>query len=404
MRKSSFYLLLAVLAFLIVCGRYVLGQRPAVGGGGGGIAGSLSTNGTNGQILASNGVGGFGTPYSVTTSGASSSIPEIDGSGKLTAPLFVGNPGVSTDQWEIDGRTTFGLGIPIFKPVTANTQGAIDITPNGTPNNYSADLGVSWIDTCNTDVGHTGTNFECLRLSMQKPGSGAYASLTTAASGTGSVRPLILQQNGGPLGIGPSTNTYTYPLDIQNTGLAGTYQAQIKSTATGSTAVMDVHLAQADSSCAGDYGIGGNTFNVTQLRNALFIGTESNCHTLILANGTVVVGDFGPSGFAAMGYSSNSTNVVSFSTTPNFDFSKGNTQEITLTGNVTSWTVSNIPSGGHLEFIICQDGTGSRTFSSPPASVHGFMTIGSTLSRCSSQTFTTDATNIYATSTGVINQ
>jgi hypothetical protein len=97
-------------------------------------------------------------------------------------------------------------------------------------------------------------------------------------------------------------------------------------------------------------------------------------------------------------------NTVTFSATPTFDASLGNTQKITLTGNVTSSTLSNATTGQQLDFLICQDGTGSRTFVWP-TNVLGGMTIGSTLSKCRAQSFRYDGTltNAYALSAGVTN-
>ena len=95
-------------------------------------------------------------------------------------------------------------------------------------------------------------------------------------------------------------------------------------------------------------------------------------------------------------------NVVTFSATPTFDAALGNTQKITLTGNVTSSTLSNATAGETVNFIICQDATGSRTFVWP-TNVLGGMTIGATLSKCSAQNFIFDGTNAYALSAGVTN-
>lgn len=151
--------------------------------------------------------------------------------------------------------------------------------------------------------------------------------------------------------------------------------------------------------------------------NAFPLGNSENNEIVIGANavghgtGTTTVGSTATTDtyiaagrFRVPGTVINGTNTVTFSATPNFDFSLGNTQIITLTGSVTGWTVSNIPSGGHVEFVICQDMTGSRTFANGPASVHGFMTIGSELSKCSAQTFAVNGSAVYATSLGVINE
>jgi hypothetical protein len=97
-------------------------------------------------------------------------------------------------------------------------------------------------------------------------------------------------------------------------------------------------------------------------------------------------------------------NAVTFSATPTFTFGAGaNTFKITLTGNVTSSTVASSSAGQPATWVICQDGTGSRTFAWP-ANFFGAITIGTTASKCNTQSFTTDGTNFYASSLGVINQ
>jgi hypothetical protein len=88
-------------------------------------------------------------------------------------------------------------------------------------------------------------------------------------------------------------------------------------------------------------------------------------------------------------------NAVAFSTTPAFDFSKGDTQMIILTANVSSSTLVNASAGQRLLFIICQDAVGGRTFAWP-ASVKGGGTIGSTASKCSVQDFVWDGSSARA--------
>lgn len=95
-------------------------------------------------------------------------------------------------------------------------------------------------------------------------------------------------------------------------------------------------------------------------------------------------------------------NTVTFSSTPTFDAKLGNTQKITLTGNVTSSTLANATAGEQIHFLICQDGTGNRTFAWP-SNIKGGMTIGSTASMCSAQNFIFDGTNAYALSGGAVN-
>jgi hypothetical protein len=89
-------------------------------------------------------------------------------------------------------------------------------------------------------------------------------------------------------------------------------------------------------------------------------------------------------------------NVVTFSATPTFDASLGNTQKITLTDNVTSSTLSNASTGQTINFIICQDATGGRTFVWPTNVLFpsGASTaIGATASKCSTLLTVFDGTN-----------
>jgi len=89
--------------------------------------------------------------------------------------------------------------------------------------------------------------------------------------------------------------------------------------------------------------------------------------------------------------------VVTFSATPVFDCSKGLKFEITLTGNVTSSTLTNVPNGASLTFMIKQDGTGGRTFV-PPGSLP-IDTIDPTANAASIQSFEVSSTGVirYAT-------
>lgn len=146
---------------------------------------------------------------------------------------------------------------------------------------------------------------------------------------------------------------------------------------------------------------------------AVFIGfqagaSETACNKLYVdvtntAN-PMLKGDFSVRTLQVNSQFSTPVNTVTFSTTPVFNMNLGD-PTITLTGNVTSFTVTNVVAGQKVNIQICQDGTGSRTISGIPGNIHGFFTIGSTLSTCSVQSFESfDGTNLYATSTGVINE
>lgn len=60
--------------------------------------------------------------------------------------------------------------------------------------------------------------------------------------------------------------------------------------------------------------------------------------------------------------------VVTFTATPTFDLDDGNVQEMILTSNVTSLTLSNKLDAGNYLIYLIQDGTGGHTIPTPDSS------------------------------------
>ena len=81
--------------------------------------------------------------------------------------------------------------------------------------------------------------------------------------------------------------------------------------------------------------------------------------------------------------------AVAFSATPTFNALVASTFTMTLTGNVTSSTVTNPTTGQKITFILTQDGTGGRTFAWP-ANFHGTSLIGPEANSVSVQEFQYD--------------
>jgi hypothetical protein len=85
------------------------------------------------------------------------------------------------------------------------------------------------------------------------------------------------------------------------------------------------------------------------------------------------------------------------------DFANGTQQKVTLTGNVTSLTLSNPLAGGNYILFIKQDATGSRTVTWP-ASVKWSGGVAPTLTTTASRTdivhLLYDGTNYYGTAVG----
>ena len=89
--------------------------------------------------------------------------------------------------------------------------------------------------------------------------------------------------------------------------------------------------------------------------------------------------------------------------TATFDASKSSHFTLTLTGNVTSSSLSGLTPGQVVTFVISQDATGGRTFAWPAYfngnlsyTVRGAGTIGAVANKASSQRFLFDGTTLWA--------
>lgn len=91
--------------------------------------------------------------------------------------------------------------------------------------------------------------------------------------------------------------------------------------------------------------------------------------------------------------------ATAFTATPVFDASAGSSFTITLTGAVTSSSVTNPTAGQTITFIITQDGSGSHAFAFP-ANFKGATVIDSAANHVSVQSFIWDGSAWRATSIG----
>jgi predicted aconitase with swiveling domain len=85
-------------------------------------------------------------------------------------------------------------------------------------------------------------------------------------------------------------------------------------------------------------------------------------------------------------------NAMAFNATPTFAAATNSIFTMTLTGNVTASTITGSSSGQIIEFSLCQDGTGGRTFAWP-ASFLRPPTIASGANACTDASFFYDGTN-----------
>jgi hypothetical protein len=99
-----------------------------------------------------------------------------------------------------------------------------------------------------------------------------------------------------------------------------------------------------------------------------------------------------------------SSETVTFSATPTFSIAT-RASIIALSGNITSFTLAAGADGQEKTLEFCQNATGGYAVAGP-SNVHGFFTVGTAASKCSSQHFTyTVAQSAWlADSPGVVNE
>lgn len=109
----------------------------------------------------------------------------------------------SAESFVETSRVGVGFPVPYFTPTTNTTTIALDLFPKGSPSNFTTTTGVAWVDVCSTDIIADGSNYECLRLGKFTSGGSTLSSghVSTAAGGTGVVRNLYLNLNGGQVTI-----------------------------------------------------------------------------------------------------------------------------------------------------------------------------------------------------------
>jgi hypothetical protein len=214
----------------------------------------------------------------------------------------------------------------------------------------------------------------------------------------------------------PTTETFSTGATIPTSTIA---------SATAMTIYGDVG-AGALGNITNDYGLfveGSTTGNIASTTNSYGLAVQANGNAVNnyaaeFLGGNVGIGTTSPGTlFSIQSIANFATNAISFLTglivkgpitskeivqsysgTPTFDWSQTNQYEMTLTGNLSSVTFSNMTPGQGIRLILCEDGTGGRTVTGWTAGVlwpsAGVPTQTTTANKCDVYPFTvTSATS-----------
>ncbi len=319
-------------------------------------------------LISSSGGGGGGT---VTTTGSPAS-------GELTK--FSGATSITNGNLTGDVTTTDTLATTLAT-VNSNAGSFGDATHVG-----QFTVNAKGLITAAASVAITGT------------GTGAFSAIT---SGTNTTAAMIVSSGASLTYGGTGVNDANKILGTTLTGLTGMIKMASgipsvatsgtdyvgRTTATTYTAGAKQTVSQSASTAGLNLGALSTDPSIPAQGDVWYNGGSlkyrSSAATVVIGGGTAAY------------------TTVSYSATPGFVASSTTSDAwiITLTGNVTSSTLSSATTGEILTFNICQDGTGSRTFVFP-VNVLNAGTIDSTASSCSHQTFVFDGT--FAQAIGVM--
>lgn len=189
------------------------------------------------------------------------------------------NPGATAaEEFQMTGRVAIGIPVPYYTPTTNNTAIAFDIYPKGTPANFNATTGTAWIDTCSNDVGADNPNYECIRVGKFKTAAG---QLSMVAGGSGVIRSLGIQIQGGNVGIGTTVPVRALSIDQSSAPSLGFSVSGVEKGIMGSASASNQFFTGAVAGDTGIRALTGNLFlgaNTTTTNPAVTItqGTPGN--------------------------------------------------------------------------------------------------------------------------------
>jgi hypothetical protein len=177
-------------------------------------------------------------------------------------------------------------------------------------------------------------------------------------------------------------NNYSIPTDFKGTGfLIARVVLRYQTAASGTLTEVLTEDLRGSGAVGGGTGGGGTdfsdaTFNIfnssdpTKILQFLLSNiTTGTTRTLTIPDisGLLAVAGMTDS-FLFGGQAHGGSHEESFSANASFNLNNGNSQEMTLTGNLSSLSLTNKENGGYYKIYLVQDATGGRTIPTPDSS------------------------------------
>jgi len=338
--------------------------------------------------------------------------------------------GLTATSLSLGGSTS---GNTVLKaPAVAGTNTAFTLPPNTGTSGYVLQTdgsgNTSWVAqsggggsfTAGGDLGGTSTSQQVL-YAGKAAGNVDYLQFSGAASGVSPTITPVGSTNEGisfpMLGTG-SVNISGGATDNVLLNLTSTYTStsfQITNSASGGhqyqfSATNSPQAFTVYDNTSGNVVMEGSGRVVSVLQNGVYAwnggvtyaSTSYDTGLSRISAGIVGVGNGTQgnlSGAIEANQFDNAVATITYSATPALLATNG-LQTITLSGNAAP-TITGLSAGQRVTFEICQNSTGGYTWTWP-AAVHGGMTIGTTASTCSIQSFDSfNGTTLVAENAGI---
>lgn len=269
--------------------------------------------------------------------------------GAAGLPFVSNGAGADPDYQSLTGTGVTGAAL------TKTDDTNVTLTLGGSPSTAllnAASLTLGWSGTLSLTRGGTAANLTASNGGMVYSTASAMAILAGTANAS---RPLLSGSSAAP-----SWGAFSLPGSVTSGGIP-----YFSSTSAMASSAL---LAANQIMVGGGAGAAPTTFACATTTTLVHGGTPPTCSQLVFAD--IASGALATASEYAAGTASKlvqasviypAETTTTFGATTTFDFSTFINTAVTLTGNITTQTLTNVQAGKAGTIVFIQDGTGSRT-------------------------------------------